>query len=470
MKTVYIKYSLGVLLTVLLASCSVTRKYQRPELPVANAYRGTTGTDSTTIADLPWQQLFTDTLLQRLIQQGLDNNLDLKVAVARMKSASANLKQSKAAFLPTLSVDADYTRSKTSAAQLQGFGSIGGGSIPTTNQYALTGSTSWEADIWGKLNSTKKAYVAALMKSEAYKRAVQTQLIADIANNYYTLLGYDKQLEITRQTISIRRNDIVTAKALKEAAKLTGADVVQSEAALYAAEVSLPDIRQNIRETENALSLLLGQTPDTIIRNHLDNEQPMTNLQTGVPVQLLSNRPDVQEAEYTLRNAFELTNAARTYFYPSLTITGTAGWATANTLKGFFDGTFYGNLVGGLTQPIFNQGLNKQRLKLAEAQQEEAVYNFRTSMLTASQEVSNALSSYQTAVDKRNARTAQLVALNKAVDYTKELLKFTSNTNYTDVLTAETNLLAAQLSGVSDQLQQLQAVVNLYRALGGGWK
>ncbi|BAV05720.1 efflux transporter, outer membrane factor (OMF) lipoprotein, NodT family [Filimonas lacunae] len=468
----YKQYSLAVLLAVAGFSCKVTQRYQRPnDLPVTATYRGSNSTDSATIANMPWKQLFIDPALQSLIQQGLDNNLDLKVAVARIKAADANLRQSKAAFLPSLAVDADYTRSKSSSAQLKAFGSgLGTTTIPTVNTYALTGTTSWEADVWGKLKSNKKAYVAALLQSEAYKRAVQTQLIADIATNYYALLAYDKQLEITQQTIDIRKKDIITVKELKTAATLTGADVVTSEANLYSAEVSVPDIVQNIRVTENAISLLLGAAPDSIVRSKMDDQTALAQLQTGVPVQLISNRPDVQQAEYGLINKFELTNSARTYFYPSLTITATGGWATANTLKGFFDGTFYGNLVGGLTQPIFNQGLNKQRLKVAEANQEEAVYTFKTTVLTAYQEVANALSSYQTAASKTEARTLQLQSLNKAVDYSKELLKFTSTTNYTDVLTAETNLLAAQISGISDKLQQLQAVVTLYRALGGGWK
>lgn len=468
----YKKYTWLVLLAVAGFSCRVTRNYERPkDVPTPDTYRGSNSTDSVTIANKPWKELFTDTALQRLIQTGLSNNLDLKVAVARMKAADANVRQSKAAFLPSLEANADYTRSKSSSAQIKGFG---GGttatSIPTVNTYALTGTTSWEADVWGKLKSNKKSYVAAFLESEAYKRAVQTQLIADIATDYYALIAYDKQLEITQQTIAVRAKDTSVVRELKKAAKLTGADMVTSEASLYAAQVTLPDIKQSIRETENAISLLLGQSPDSIMRGKLDQQQVLNNLQTGVPVQLLSNRPDVQEAEYSLMNKFELTNAAKAYFYPSLTITATGGWATANTLSNFFEHTFYGSLVGGLTQPIFNQGLNKQRLKVAQANQEEAVYTFKTTVLTAYQEVSNALSGYQTAADKASARVNQLASLNKAVDYSKELLKYTSTTNYTDVLTAETNLLSAQLSGVNDKLQQLQAVVTLYRALGGGWK
>ena len=480
MNTTHIKQGLGIgLLGLLLASCSITKPYEQPGLVTNGLYRGVQPTDSLTIANLPWRQMFPDTVLQVLIERGLSNNLDLKIAVTRMQAAEANVVQSKLAFFPTLSTNGAFTLSKSSSAQLRalnirnaeaGSNTVSTTSIPTIKQYSLTASTSWEADVWGKLRSAKRAYVAAYLQSEAYRRAVQTQLIANIAGDYYTLLAYDKQLKITLETIENRKTDVETMKELKEGAIVTGADVVQSEANRYAAEVTLPDIRQNIRQTENTLSLLLAMPPDSIPRTQLDAQQPNASLQTGFPAQLLSNRPDVQEAEYGFRNAFELTNVARTYFYPALTITGTGGFATANTLTGFFAGTFYGSLISGLTQPIFNQGINRQRLTRAQAAQAEAFYTYQATLLTAGQEVSNALYSYQMAVEKANARQQQLAALEKAVSYTKELLKYTANTNFTDVLTSEQNLLAAQLNSVNDRLQQFQATVTLYRALGGGWR
>ncbi|MFD2932939.1 efflux transporter outer membrane subunit [Spirosoma flavum] len=479
MNTIHIKLGLAMLLGALLTSCNITKPYQQAGVTTNGLYRGTQTTDSSTLASLPWQQMFPDTILQGLIERSLNNNLDLKIAVARMQGAEANLKQSKLAFFPTLSTNAAFTLSKSSSAQLRalnirnaesGSSTVSTTSIPTIKQYSLTASTSWEADVWGKLRSTKRAYLASYLQSEAYRRAVQTQLIANIANDYYALLAYDQQLKITLETVDNRKFDVETMKALKEGAIVTGADVVQSEANRYAAEVTLPDIRQNIRQTENALSVLLAMPPDSIPRTQLDSQQVVPSLQTGLPAQLLSNRPDVQEAEYSFRNTFELTNVARTYFYPALTITGTGGFATANTLTGFFAGTFYGSLISGLTQPIFNQGINRQRLSRAQAAQAEAFYTYQATLLTAGQEVSNALYSYQMAVDKANTRQQQLAALQKAVSYTKELLKYTANTNYTDVLTAEQNLLATQLNGVNDRLQQLQATVELYRALGGGWR
>jgi NodT family efflux transporter outer membrane factor (OMF) lipoprotein len=455
---------------LLIASCGITRPYQRNnEVSMNKLYRGANTSDTASLAAMPWQQLFTDTVLQRLINTGLSRNYDLKIALARMQSAAADVQQSNKAFLPSLSATGEVTRSKSSSAQIKSNG-VNVTNVPTNTIYALTGTTSWELDVWGKLRSNKRAYVAAYLESDAYRRAVQTQLIASIANDYYQLLAYDEQIKIVEATIVNRRKDVDIVKTLKTSAVVTGADVVNSEAALHAAELQLPDLKQQRRELENALSTLLAMPPDSIARTSFDQQQIDSSLHTGLPAQLLANRPDVQQAEYAFRNAFELTNVARTYFYPSLTISGTAGWATANTLQGFFSGTFYGSLVGSLTQPIFNQGLNKQRLHKAEAAQQEAYYTFQHTLLTAGQEVSNALYAYDMAIDKENTRRLQIAALTKAADYTKELLKYSSSTNYTDVLTAEQNLLSTQLSGISDKLQQLQAVVNLYKALGGGWQ
>lgn len=464
----YLKYAfLTVALLSTALSCKITKTYRQPDLNTADLYRNQSTTDTTTIASMPWESMFADTVLKALIREGLYNNLNLKIAIQKINEAQATLGQSKAALLPNLSANASATRSKLSAASLN---YPPGTTISTlTTSYQLGLNTSWEADIWGKLTSAKRAAFNTLLQTDAAKRAVQTQLIADIANNYYTLLALDKQLEITSLTLQNRIKDVETMKSLKEGAVVNGAAVVQSEANRYAAEVAIPDIKRSIRETENAIDILVGRPPGALNRSKLEAQKPVDSLQTGIPSQLLKNRPDVQQAEYAFHSAFENTNLARTYFYPSLTITASGGWSNLQ-LKDFFVGSVFYNLAAGLTQPIFNQGINKARLKTAQAQQMEALYNFQQSLLVAGQEVSNALYSYQTAIEKNDARSKQIAALTKAVDYTQELLRYSSATNYTDVLTSEQNLLAAQLAGVNDRLQQLQAVVNLYRALGGGWR
>jgi outer membrane protein TolC len=267
----------------------------------------------------------------------------------------------------------------------------------------------------------------------------------------------------------VRTEDVETNKALKEGAKVTGAAVVQSEANRYAAEVLIPDLMNSTRQFENDLSILMGRRPGPIGRSSLDAQVPVSSLQTGVSLQLLSNRPDVQAAEYNLRFYFEQTNIARAYFYPSFMITASGGWQSFKT-KDLFDYTsLFASLLGGLTQPVFNQGLNKQRLELAKAQYAENLATFQKTVLGAGQEVSDALYSYQSALDKAAIRLKQLKFLQQSVDYTRELLKYGYAT-YTDVLTSEQSLLAAQISGINDKLQQLTAIVTLYRSLGGGWR
>jgi len=451
---------------LVLVGC-VTKKYERPALNSNDLYRDVTQTDTATIANLKWKDLFSDATLQGLIEQGLNGNLDLRQAVERINIAEATLRQSRSALLPSLSGDLSAADNKQSRAALNFPPGI---NIPLETQlYRAQLSTSWEADIWGKLSSAKRSAYASLLQTDAAKRAVQTQLIANIANTYYTLLALDKQLAITEQTVKIRQSDVETMKALKEGAVVNGAAVVQSEANLYAAQVSIPDLKRNIREAENALSVLLGQSAGRVSRSSLDIQQPYSSLQTGVSAQLLQNRPDVQAAEFAFRAAFENTNAAKAFFYPSITLTATGGLSSLQ-LQNFFDQSIFYNLVGGLTQPIFARGQNKARLRTAEAQQQHAFYAFQQTLLTSGQEVSNALFAYQTAVDKETTRSKQIMALEKAVDFTQELLRYSSATNYTDVLTSQQSLLNAQLSGVSDRLQKLQAIVNLYRALGGGWK
>lgn len=459
-------FTLAIAATVF-ASCKVTKTYENPSLKTAGLFREQTATDTTTMANTPWKTLFADPLLSGLIQEGLDQNLDLKNALQNIVQAQATLQQSKAAFLPSLTLDANVTRSKQSEAGLNFPPGININTL--TNTFKAQLSTSWEADIWGKLSSTKRSALAAYFRTDAAKRAIQTQLIADIANNYYNLLALDRQLEITQETLKSRIAGVETMKTLKEGAVVNGAAVVQSEASRYATEVTIPDLKRTIRETENALNILLSRAPGPINRSKLADQSLSPDVKIGVPTQLLENRPDVQGAEFAFRAAFENTNLARTYFYPSLTITAAGGLSSLD-IKDFFSKSIFYNLVGGLTQPIFNKGLNKQRLVTAKSAQEQALNTFQKTLLMAGQEVSNALYTYQTAVEKEEARAKQIAALEKSVNYTQELLRYSSATNYTDVLTSEQSLLAAQLSGVNDKLQKLQSVVNLYRALGGGWK
>lgn len=463
MNQVFVRYiSIVSLAIFLLTACKVAEPYRAPEDLPLQSYREQTATDTNTIATIPWNRYFTDTILQRHIAAGLDQNLNLQMAYQRITQARAYFNQSKAAFLPTLNANAGVTTSKLSEAQ--GFG------IRThADQFTLGLSANWEADIWGRLKSSRKSSLASLLQTEAAANALRTGLVADIASLYYLLMALDDQLEITRQTVVNWDTTVQTMMELKEAASVTQAAVVQSEAQRYAAEVTIPDLKQSIRETENTLSILLGREPGVIERSKLFGQLMPDMMQTGVPAQLLANRPDVQQAELGFRYYFEMTNVARTYFYPSLTINGSAGQQALQFSKLFDPSSFATSIGAGLLQPIYNRRLNKTRLEVAKSQQQEALFGFRNTVLNAGREVSDALSLYATAGEKIEIRSKQMQALEKSVEYSEELLK-NGFANYTEIITARQSLLLAELGRINDRLQQLQSGVNLYRALGGGWR
>lgn len=441
-----------------LSSCKILKPYNNSETKKeATLFRDQSTGDTLTLADIPWRNMFTDKNLNSLIEEALRNNPDLQIAAAAMKKAEAALAQSRLAFFPTLSANAGVTLNKY-------------GDASPYEEYQLYGSSSWEADIWGKLRNTKRASLDLFMKSEAYKRAVQTELVSDVADSYYTLLALDAQLQVTEKTIEFRNSTVEALKVMKETDMVTGADLVQSQANLYSAKVTIPDLKKNIYEIENALSVLLGRDPGPVVRGKLSDQEITEELNTGTPAQLIANRPDVQEAEYQLRYGYEMTNAARKNFFPSLTLRVTGGYMTGDLHKLFDPASVFLNLVGGLAQPLLNQGLNRQRLKSALADQEVNLAAYKQVLLRSEQEVANAMYGYKTATEKITLRKSQVEYLQKSVDYTMELLKYTSYTNFTDVLLAEMNLLNAQLGSINDRLEQLQSVVMLYKSLGGGWK
>jgi len=448
---------------LMLTSCGITNEYERPVVNTDHLYRTAVHREDTaTMAQVQWRAMFADTVLQNLIEIGLQNNLDLLIALQHVEEARALLFQSKAAFLPEISGLASITQSKLAFPQ-------GYGIINDATQYNVGLNASWEADIWGKLKSAKRKSLAGLLQTESAKRAVQTQLIADIAQTYYKLLVLDEQLLILNNTVSNRKEDMKTVSALKEANVVNGADVVQSEANYYAAEIAIPAIKREIRETENALSLLLAVPPSSIKRQTLTHQSLNTDLQIGIPSQLLQNRPDIQMTEYALRMALEDENAARANFYPAFNITASAGYTSYDLQQWFTPSGFFANIMGGLTQPIFNKGVNKTKLSISKVKKTTAFFQFKKTVLQAGKEVSDALYAYQTALTQQEIRTKQLKALQKAVDYNKKLLNYSSYINYTDVLLAEQNLLAAQLEHVNDQWLKWQSIITLYHALGGGW-
>ena len=447
----------------LLSSCHIYKSYDRPrDIDVAGLYRDTVATGDTLVSDtanfgnLPWREVFTDPELQALIEQGLANNTDLQTAILKVKEAEASLMSSRLAYAPALSLSPQGTISSFDKSA-------------ATKTYSLPVTASWEIDLFGKLLNAKRGAQTALLQTKAYRQAVQTQIISGIANTYYTLLMLDRQQEITEQTADIMKRNVETMRAMKDAAMTNAAAVTQSEAAYAQVLASLPDIRQSIREVENALCMLLRQAPQTIERSSTLEEQHLpTEFSVGIPLQLLSNRPDVKAAEMALAGTYYNANAARAAFYPQITISGSAGWTNSAGSVIVNPGKLLASAVGSLTQPLFYRGANIARLKIAKAQQEEAKLAFQQSLLNAGSEVSNALSLYQTTAEKAGARKLQVESAEKGAEYTKELFQLGTSTTYLEVLSAEQALLSARLSQVSDLFDSMQAVVSLYQSLGGG--
>lgn len=455
------------------SSCGlVTKKYEEVQLTEEQnekLFRDADLSDTNSLADLTWQEFFADEQLKSLIQKGLENNYDLRNAILQISSAENILKQHKLAYLPSLDFSPSVTFNKTSKNSLN-FPPEVDINLQTTT-VSLGFSTNWEIEIWGKLTSAKRSAQASWMASQASKNAVQTALVATIADMYYTLLALDKQLEITQETIEIREKTVEALHDLMEAGNVTGADVVQAESNLYDAQVSLPDLKKAIRELENSLNVLLAQPLQAIERGKFDDQAINVDIRTGVPTRLLANRPDVQAAEYQFRRAFELTNVAKASFYPALRLTSGAGGISALTTRTLLDPTsIFVNLVGGITQPIFQRGQLKTNHRNAKIAQEQAWNNFEKTLLTAGQEVTDALYAYEMSLEKQEIREKQIEALEKAVEFRMSLLEFSSFTNYTDVLLSEQSLIGAQLGGVNDKLQEFTALIHLYRSLGGGWK
>lgn len=440
-----------------LGACSVYKSYERPDMPVVDSlYRqaAATSADTTSIASLSWRELFTDPKLQALIETGLQNNTDLNIARFKVTEAEATLMTSRLAYLPSISFEPSGT-----------LRSVDGNAM--TKSYDIAASASWEVDIFGKLTNAKRGAKAALEQSEAYRQAVQTQLIATIANSYYSLLMLDAQLDISERTAANWGENVRAMKALKAAGDATELAVAQSEASKLSVDASIASLRQQIDQMENTLTALLGIAPQKIDRTTIGEQRFPTELAAGVPLQLLQRRPDVRQSEAALAQAFYATNAARAAFYPSITLSGSAGWTNAAGAAITNPGQWLFTAVGSLVQPLFNRGKNIANLRIAKAQQEEALLSFRQSLLDAGTDVNNALIQWQTARQRQQIDQQQILSLESTVRSSELLMQYSSQ-NYLEVLTARQTLLQAELTAVSDRFDEIQGIINLYHALGGG--
>lgn len=444
---------------LLLSSCGIYTNYQRSEsLPMDSLYRDVPKVmqDTASLADLSWRELFTDPLLVKWIEAGLEKNSDLQIARLRTEEAQASLRASRLSFLPSVSL--------TPQGSLSSFG----GAKPSKT-YSLGGTAEWEIDAFGSLRNAKKGSHAAWEASRAYEQAVQTQLVATIAETYYSLLALDRKLAITRETARQWGENVRVMKALKRAGEKNDAAVAQAEASRLDAESAVLSLENQIHELENSFSTLIGIIPTAIERGNLLELSFKEELSVGVPVQLLGRRPDVRQAEWQLAQAFYATNEARSAFYPKITLSGSAGWTNNSGADIANPGDWLLSAVGSLVQPLFNKGRNIANLKIAKAQQQQAQITFAQKLLDAGAEVNNALTGWQTARKDAELNRRKVETLESAVRSTKLLMEH-GNTNYLEVLTAQQTLLQAQLAEVSDRYEEIQSVISLYHALGGGIK
>ena len=444
------KFFILTLTCALLSSCGLYRQYEREDMHFVDSLyrRMSVPNDTISSASVTWEEFFTDEHLQEWIRLGLDYNSDLNIARLKVKEAEAALMASKWALLP----GADFNMR---------------GGLP--GQFSASLDASWQTDIFGSLRNNKRKAQAALEQSEAYKQAVQTQLVATIANSYYTLLKLDEQLAISNRTLKTWEESIRTLEALKRAGKTNEAAVLQAKANMLSVEASVLTLEKEILAVENSLCALLGIVPMQISRNTLNEQVLPEKLVAGVPAELLSRRPDVKQAEMKLAQSFYTVNSAKASFYPNITLSGALGWTTGNGNITVDPGSIIANLIASLAQPVFGRGANKARLETAQSQMEQAAYSFRQSLLDAGVEVNNALTLWQTAQKRVELDKKQILNLQAAIWNTQLLMKH-GNAEYLEVLTAQKNLLQAELTEAADKYDEIISAVNLYQALGGGYE
>lgn len=463
-----IKIPLILFSAFLLTSCMARETYERPkEVVNENLFRtDLLPKDSVSLATISWRDIFTDPVLQQHIAKALENNLDVRVALQNISAADSYLKQSKAAYFPTLSAGPNYTFQtqslNTQSGQLLNQRKYG-------DQFDISANFGWEADIWGKLRAQEKAEVANYLGTVAAHQAVKSDLVAAVASTYYQLLTFDDQKRIINETISLRKKNLETTSALKDAGTLTEVAVQQSEALVFNAESLLINIDVQIALLENTLSLLLAEPSHAITRTTIDAQKMPVSLALGYPANLLANRPDVKAAEYRLMNAFEMTNAAKANFYPSLKLTGSGGIVSGDLDNLFSANSLFANVVAGLVQPILNKRQIRTQYEVSLANKEVAYLNFRRSVLTAGKEVSDALKIYQSQDSFISLKRKEGEAYRKSVDYSQELVNY-GLANYLEVINASVNHLNAELNISNAEYSKLDAGVELYRALGGGWR
>ena len=434
--------------------CGIYGKYKPAEEAPEELYGNVAAEgDTASFGDLSWREVFTDPYLCELIDTALVRNSDIRTARLKVEEAQASLLTAKLSYLPSLALTPE--------------GGITTFDGTVTKTYTAPVSASWEIDLFGRVTNAKRQAKALLEQSKDYEQAVKTQLISAVANNYYTLLMLDAQLQIAESTEKAWEESVRTSRAMKKAGMLTEAGLAQTEATYYNICTNILDLKEQINQAENTMCLLLADTPHKIERGTLYEQQFPEEFSVGIPLLMLSNRPDVRQAEHALEQAFYATNAARSAFYPQITLSGSAGWSNNGGGIIINPGRFLASAIASLTQPLFNRGANIANLKIAKAQQEEASIAFEMALLTAGSEVNDALMQYQTAKGKAGYYEKQVSSLEIAAKSTALLMKH-GNTTYLEVLTAQQTLLNARLNNIANRFSEIQSIITLYRALGGG--
>ena len=469
MKYNIVKYSFfGLSTALVLTSCMARQKYERPQGIVEEKLFRTDliSKDSLSFGSVSWKEIFTDATLQGHIAKALENNIDIRVALQNIESADAYLKQAKAAYQPTLTITPGYSF-QTQSLNTQ-FGQLIG-ERRYINQFDITGAIGFEADLWGRMKAQEKAQVATYLGTVAVHQQVKSGLVAAIATAYYQLLTFDEQKRIIEETISLRKKNLETTKALKEAGTLTEVAVQQSEALVFNAQASLISLDNQMTQLENTISLLKGEPSASVERTNLNAQNFNVETNLGYSSSLLANRPDVRKAEFDLMNAFELTNVAKAQFYPSLRLTGSTGLQTVDIDRLFSGHSLFASVVAGLAQPVLNRRQIKTNYEVSLANKEKAYLTFRKTVLTAGKEVSDALKIFQTQNQFIDFKEKELNAYTKAASYSQDLMNY-GMASFLEVLNADVNKLNAELNIANAKYTKLQSGVELYRALGGGWQ
>ena len=456
---------LGAIIVGMTGCKSLYGKYERPDVNTQGLFRDPVSltdtlavADTTTFGNMPWRTVFTDPTLQNLIQTALDNNVNMLNAALNVKMVEEALKCARLAFLPSLSFSAQGT-----IARLQTDPAV------TSKIYQMPLAASWNVDLFGNLLNAKRSAQMQLLATKDYQTVVQTNQISGVANLYYTLLMLDKQVEIVGEMETLTKETWEKMQVMKDTRIGYRSTAVQSaEAAYYSVQSQRVDMLRQVREIENSLSLLLGLPAQTIHRGTFEGQHLPENLATGVGIQLLNNRADVHAAELALAQCFYDVNRARSRFYPQITITGSGAFTNNNGVVN--PGKLLLSAVGSLVQPIFQHGQIVAGLKVAKMQYEQAYNTWQNTILQAGNEVSNALVQYNSAAEKAEFDAKRVEVLRKNVEDTRTMLAASPNTSYLEVITAQSNLLNAEISKVTDDFNKMQAVVNLYQALGGGAK